>query len=261
MTRFYTGGLMGRDIISNESKEKMFYFLIKNEIEEMIDVKLHSLYQKNPVETINVKKIEEECKNQFFDQLGEILEKSVKACTEFYEVLKLDDPDLFDSLQGEFKAIARNVATCRSIHDLTQLKHLSFSEKDENIIYAMGLKHFKEEQLDKAYLYFSFLTLIDAENAHIWLARGMVEQNLGRYQEALSSYSSSASLAPENLIVYFQIIDTLLLMKHHDEAKRVYETFMQEVDPELYSHHSLMISKLEKVRSYLNQSASTAVIV
>lgn len=242
--------------ISTEDKEKMFFLSIRNEIEGMVDTKLHSLYENHPGKKMDSRKIEEECQIQFFDGLSKMFENSIKICGEFYEQLKLDDSELYAKVQSGLVPISEKVVHCKSIRDLLELKQNYLSKDDEKKIYSIGLKHFKEEHFEAAYLYFSFLSLLDAENSHIWLARGMVEQNLGKYQDALGSYASSLSLSPRHLVTYIQIMDTLLLMKHFDEAHRVYETFMREVHPENYSRNSFIISKLNVVRSFLTQAVA-----
>lgn len=242
--------------ISIEDKEKMFFSSIRNEIEGMVDTKLHSLYVSHPGIKIDSNKVEEECQMQFFDGLSKMFESSIKICGEFYEQLKLDDAELYGKVQSGLAPISEKVVHCQSVRDLLELKQKYLSKEDEKKIYSIGLKHFKEEHFEAAYLYFSFLSLLDAENAHIWLARGMVEQNLGKHQEALGSYASSLSLAPGHLVTYIQIMDTLLLMKHFDEAHRVYETFMREVNPDSYSRNAFILSKLNVVRSFLTQAAA-----
>lgn len=242
---------MSENIVSIQDNEKKLFLSIQNEIEGMVDNKLHTLYQKGPVGRIDAKRVEVECKNQFFGDLSEVLDKSIQGCAEFYELLKHDDPSLYEHLNKELTPLSEKIGECQSIHDLIKLDKVSISQEDQKKIYAIGFKYFKEELLEKAYVYFIFLTLIDPENHHIWLARGMAEQNLGKYADALSSYSSSISLSPGHLIAYLQMMDTLLLMREYDAAQQVYDSFMREVDSEIYSDNSVIVSKLSVVRSYL----------
>lgn len=249
------GFFMGKHQITVKDKENMLFLAIKNEIDGMVDTKLHSLYA-NHSHKIDEQKVEKECQKQFFHDLEKMFDNSAKVCQEFYRLIKHDDHSLHAKMQKEIGAISDKLAKCKSVRDLLKLQHPHLSKEDEHQIYSHALKHFKDEDFDSSYIYFSFLSLINAENPHAWVGRGMSEQNLGKYQEALASYSSALSLAPANLIVYIQIMDTLLLMKHFDEARHVYEAFMREVNPENYAHNSFILSKINVVRSFLMQSVS-----
>ncbi len=243
---------------SIEDQEKKFFMSIKNEIDSMVDIKLHAFYKSDSNGKSDIKKIEKECSDQFFRDLEKIFDDSVKNCEAFYQQLKLDDRALYKSIKKEMEPILSKIQICKSFKDLVDLKESHLSEGTHNEIKEIGLKHFKNGHFDKAYLYFTFLSLADAESPQVWLVRGMVEQNLGKYEQALNSYSAALTLAPEHLITYLQIIDTLLLMKRFDEALHTYEIFMREINPEHYAHNPFVISKLTTIRSFLPQLTSKA---
>ena len=100
-----------------------------------------------------------------------------------------------------------------------------------------------------------FLSFVDELNADVWLLKGMSEQNMQRYEEALQSYFTSVKADPTVLLSYIQIVDTLLLSGKVDEARQVYSTLQAEIEPSEYLNYPFYASKCKKIEAYLNKIA------
>lgn len=244
---------MIKDLISTEEREELFVYSIKKIIDETKHAKIHLHYEKKG-EGIDSEKIEEECSSQFFDALTNTFFDSIAMCKIFFEYLQKDNPLLYVKLERELIPLSAKLTGCKTMHALLELSRHALARGDQESIYSLGLKHFQEEYFEIAHLYFTFLSLIDSQNPEIWLIKGMAEQNLEKFQDALASYSSAISLAPGNLVTYVQMMELLLLMKRYKEAYHVYETFLREIDPDHYVKNSFMTSKLNVIRSFFTHS-------
>jgi tetratricopeptide (TPR) repeat protein len=153
-------------------------------------------------------------------------------------------------------AISENLSKCKNVRALLRLTEHAFSPHEIKKIQQMGLKHFQNQHIDQAHLYFTFLTMIDSENASIWLAKGMAEQSLEKFEEALVSYSNALTLLPQGIVTYIQIIETLILMKKIEQAQQVYDIFVKEIDQNLFAHDEFLVSKVNGVKEFLSHLVS-----
>jgi tetratricopeptide (TPR) repeat protein len=107
----------------------------------------------------------------------------------------------------------------------------------------------------KINLYFLFLSFVDESNAYIWLLKGMSEQNMHRYEDALQSYLTSVTVNPSILLSCIKMIDTLLLSDKMDEARQVYSILQAEVDPSEYLSDPFYVEKCKKIEASLKMAA------
>lgn len=243
------------DKLKLDDREKTLLMTIKAEIEAIVDNKIHSIYKLAPHSHINQKAVENDSKELFFKELERKIQKDIELCSRFYEQLKLDDPSLYNKIKERLEKNSDQLANLKTLHDLKEVNEKNLSKEELDKVYHVGVEWFKKEDYDKSLLYFTYLSLVDAENPQVWVSKGMAEQNLGKQEEALNSYMISITLAPYNLVPYLQIMDTLILMKKFTQAHQIYELFMREVDPEEYSHNAFLMSKLNTIREFLKKVA------
>ncbi|MES2199741.1 MAG: hypothetical protein V4489_06200 [Chlamydiota bacterium] len=227
---------------------------LNKEIDELTDKEILLRYKTS--QDVNTKEIRVKKEKEFFDNIKVQLEKFVTQCIPFGEQLKVDDMQIYEKL----KAGALDEETLKKkLSDYTALKELKkatmaiLTGEELKKLTEIGKKHFNDGHFDKAHLYFLFLSAMDASNADIWLCKGMAEQNLQSYTEALQSYFTAITLDPTLLLTYLQIIDCLILNKSIEEAKQFYSVFQNEISPHEYSDDPFYISKVEAIKQHLTK--------
>jgi len=195
-----------------------------------------------------------ETEDVFFKNMVAQLEKFVQESTPFIEQLKVDNPTLFKNLtttQVNIEAIQKKIADCKTTEDFKKIYNNPLNSNDLAVINQLGEKWFNENQFEKAHHYFFFLSAVDPANADVWIAKGMAEQNLSHYEEALGSYSMAINLSPTYLLPYLQIIDCLILSKKIDDAKQLFHFLEKEIDPKQYSENPFYVSKVNTIKEHL----------
>jgi tetratricopeptide (TPR) repeat protein len=232
------------------AKEQALLGAIRDEIEHLADTKEMTLSR------LGHKKVErealiKECEEQFFDMLQKQLANDDKNCHLFYQQLKTDNEALYQRIHTSLMKVLPYLEGCKTLQDLRILNKQVIAPKELEEIYRMGRQLFAQEHFQEALLYFAFLSCIDAENPDIWFAKGMAEHNLGHFEEALHSYSMTIALAPHYLPTHIQVMNCLILAKHFEQAQEYYNTFMHEIDSQMYADNENLKMQLASIQEFL----------
>jgi tetratricopeptide (TPR) repeat protein len=130
-------------------------------------------------------------------------------------------------------------------------KHHKIKHNPLEEIYALGMHYYDAQDFHKAYLYMSWLSIADAKNSQVWFLKGICEQNLKKYPEALVTYNHVIAIEPGFIYVYQQIMNCLILMGDLKNAKHVYEIFTHDVDKKSYSDDKYIVDNLECIKNCL----------
>lgn len=197
----------------------------------------------------------------YFNSLANILNNQRVACGVFFNELKSSDNTLFKKLikeiatnKNEEDKLDQNPQGFFSFDDKTfekfkennLKKHLTTD--DQKLLFDKGFNFFSEQDYKKAFTLFNFLSVVNPTSASVILMKGIADQNLGKYTDAIVSYSQVLELDPTCLLAYVQLMESLLLSNHPVQAKDVYDTFIDEVDESLYSKDKMLLDKLEKIK-------------
>lgn len=241
---------------NKESNDNDFFSYIETEINQISDQKLVDLHKKHKGHsTPNKETLLKQTEEEFFFNFEKDCEKYNQTCQKFYDQLKIDNVDLYNKVIEEPRKLIDKFKEVKDISDLNQLNNFNYSEDVLRKVYEKGVHWFHDEHFDKSHLYFTFLSLVDSTNIHVWLLKGMNEQNLELYDDALSSYAIAISLNPTFLSAYIQTIQCLILGNHLDKAREVFDVFTHDVSPHEYEHNDYMKSQIEGIKEYLHQLA------
>lgn len=236
------------------SEEEVFYQTAKEAIVQKVHDKVDSLSKSN--QPIDLPKIEKKAENDFFEELSQQMDQSVEYFSSFFDVLQNDKKQIFLKLlnpENPAKDLESEIKACKTFKEMRELSPASVLTADDFAeLYDQGTKWFDEQHFDKAFLYFLFLTSCKSDNFEYWLGKAMCEQSLGKYKDALASYSKVAELNPDFGLTYLQMIECLLLLNQKEDAKELYSLFFQDIKPAEYAKDAYFASKLEAVKSSLN---------
>lgn len=244
---------------NEQENELEFYLGVKAFVDQNVDSEVMTLSQTN--QKIDIASITKKCEERFFSDLGKEIEDLVGQLPSFFRQLELDNKIIYDKIYNQLVGLSKTseeftnlIKSCITFKELNNLSSaFVLTPEDLKKLYDQGKNWFTEEDYNKAFLYFLFLTSIDSQNAENWIARGMSEQNLGRFNEAIATYMIVIKLDPDYLLNYLQIIDCLILNKQLNEASQLYSTFMREIDPTDYSDSPFLLSKLEGIKNFINK--------
>lgn len=234
-------------------QEKTALIEVKKAIGKLVNDKVVEAKAKGITPDLSV--IEMECEEQFFDEFQHQIELASENTVQFLNQLKADEPVLFEKIRKDFSIKVPKVEQGCPVpfneDDLSIGDPHPLTSEEVQHFYQRGLDWFDQEDYDKAFLYFSFLTFNRPDDPEMWFVKGMAEQNLLRFDEALISYGRTISLNPQSLLPYIHIIDTLILAQELDKAKEFYEGFIREVKPEDYADNPIVRAKLKTIDDYL----------
>jgi len=242
----------------NELKEEQkFFTAIKTAIDHEVDAKTISLAKSN--QPYDKAKIKAQCEKTFFSQIQHEWEKIAEKLSPFFLQLKHDHPDLLNKMQegvpSSVEKLTESIKNCKKLSDFNKLSPTSKLTAEEiKELNRTGRKWFREHAFDKALSYFLFLITCDPNNVENWLAKGMAEQNLTNYDDALISYSTVLNLAPDYALCYLQIIECLIHKKQWEAAQQCYSAFVENTKPEEYRHDAFLTSKVKNIELFLNAS-------
>lgn len=237
--------------------DKEFFAGVKAVIDRSVDEKIMSLSKtKQPIDKAA---ITEQCTKDFFTGVAHEWEKMAVQLAPFFPQLQHDNPEIFNKLRSALppseEAYIQSIKNCKSLRDFTALSpgtHLP--TEDLKTLYEIGRKRFQENAYNKAIPYFLFLISCDPKNPDYWLAKGMAEQNLGKYDEALLSYYTVLQIDPTYALCYLQVMDTLIFKGQIDAAKQCYSAFIENSRPEEYSDDPFFVAKLKKIETLIKAS-------
>lgn len=219
--------------IQNPDKQTETFQEVKKAVDECVYKKISVLSAHN--KQVNHDLIERECIDEVFKIQEDRISEEITRMGQFVKQLVQDDPQLFKEIkaralnsvqQGKDGTEGQNVD--EGIENTTNI----LSKEEIEKLYQIGANWFSNKNYINSYLYFTYLSLADPENSVVWMARGMVEQQNGNYEEALISYGNSIRIEPGNLLAYIHLMNCLIQSNHRDTAKQIYEEFIQVIDPQ-----------------------------
>ncbi len=219
------------------SREELDLFQqIKELVEEKIKVKIQE--EKLAGHAIpNKDMLEMECTDSVFREMEMTFLGTLQYVDLFNEHLQKDHPDLYKQIKHHVEKNAESLKKLTSFHQVVEYgkKHQIDSHLLDRV-YKVSVNHCTAGNLDKAFLCFNWLCLFDPKNPRVWFMKGMTEQSLKRYPEALLSYYQVISLDTDFINVYTQLMNCLILMGDLVSAKEIYKTFTKQVDPKIYAN-------------------------
>lgn len=229
------------DSVSIEDRKQEMKKMIDEEIDKRVLEKINAL-QNAHTPNIDAAKIEKECRDELIKEVIRQVKEDEKKIPEFFQQLQLDNPKLYEVLKLRAdQSMANSVEKFKITLDKDELEKLL----------SLGRKWFVEDDYNKAFLYFCFITLADPKNADAWLKRGMAEHNLQKYDNAMQSYASSLMIDPRSLLTYINLMNSLILANRIEEAKQIYDDLAPDLDPSFFTNGSDIANKLVVVKQYV----------
>ncbi len=226
--------------------------LIKNNIDRKADEKTIKNYNENgSVPLIDRNKIEQQVEEDYWRRFSEELDKTSSEVLIFYENLQKDNPDLYHQLKA--KTPLFDLQKIKTLEEFNKVELLRLTEDECYELYLLGTTFFNEGNFAKAFEYLNFLSFHEKENPDVWLAKGMTEQALKKYNEALQSYKKSIKLTPSFLIDYLLMVDCLVALNRREEANKIFELFVNEVHPNMYPDHEVFQDKVQSLKEKLDK--------
>lgn len=219
------------------SREELDLFQQINElVEEKIKVKIQE-EQLAGHTIINKDMLERECTDDVFHEVEMSLSGMMQYIDLFNEHLQKDHPDLYKELKYHVEKDMESLKKLSSFHEVIEYgKKHRIDPHLLDRVYKVSVNYCTAGNLDEAFLCFNWLCLVDSKNPRMWFMKGITEQNLKRYAEALCSYYQVISLDTDFINVYTQIMNCLILMGDLANAKEIYKTFTKQVDPKTYAN-------------------------
>jgi tetratricopeptide (TPR) repeat protein len=241
-----------------DKEEEEIFLEMKGQIEKMTDTEVKALADKAPLRELDVEAIREKKVKEYLDQMKNQMEETAYQLLPFFDQIREDSLSLFNKICQPIdpEELNRKLVACKTLGEIKKVCNRPLLPEDLREIKQLGESWFKAEQYDKAQLYYLYLTAVESGNEKNWLAKGMTEQNMGLYQEAIGSYFFAIRLSPTHLFPYLLLIDCLILSDKLDEARQFFEVLEREVSSELYAENRLYISKIDKIRQYLQRAAA-----
>lgn len=193
--------------------------------------------------------IEKACTEEFFKELEQFLNSVSEDTDKFLALLKQDDVVLYEKIAKKIEEEKEDFKSVKNFHELSERGHVKrYEDVLLDKVYDIGAKYYGTGDFPKAYLYFCWLTIVDAENPQMWFLKGVIELNLKMYDKALASLYQVLTIDPGYVNVYTQIMNCLILMEDFDTVKTVYKSFLQEVDPRSYEDDALFKENLGYIK-------------
>ena len=193
--------------------------------------------------------LEKKCTQEFFHDLEGYLTNISKQIEGFLDLLKHDDAKLYEQLHRIIEDSSKELKNIKNFHDLVNVgKHIKISEPTLDMIFQIGAHHYSTGHYLKALLYFNWLCSVEGTNPQMWYLKGVAEQNLEHYNEALISFAQVISLDETFYHVYAQIMNCFVLMGNMKSAKEVYDSFIKDVDPSVYKDDKTFVENLHCIK-------------
>jgi len=212
--------------VDKSSQDDVFFSSIKSAVDLDFQNQINQLSKLNI--PINPKEIRERCEKKFFANIEKELSKTAELNKQFLALIREDNLPLFDKIIETFSKISRSeeelnekIRSFKKLADFESLNPDTLSQEEIKEIHQLGNKWFESGDYDKSLLYFTFLSAVDSKNQEVWLAKGMSEQNIQRYEEALASYSVVLNLDPSVLMTYLLVMECLLSVSKISEAEQI----------------------------------------
>ena len=222
-----------------------------NAVNELIDQAVLQKINSMPVGTADIVRIKKECEDQILPQIKTEMLNQLEVIKEFGKQFALDLPELCEKAKL-FYANSLNKSENQDISNSNKLNPETYYTKEEiQIIYNTGRNWLEQNDYAKALLYFSFLAITNSKNADLFVLKGMVEQNLGKNEEALKSYAIALAIEPENINAQVNFMCCLLILNHADLARQAFDEF-KTIDPALYVNNNDLKERVFIIEQQLN---------
>lgn len=244
------GGSMPKQSTLNR-EEVDFFQQIKELVDEKVQAKIHE--EKHLRHKIKDKVlIEKECADALFHKMEAPLLQTMQNVELFHDHLEKQHPELFSQIKHHFQKEIEELKKIRSFHQIVEYgKKKKMSPALLNKVYEVGANHCTARNLDNAFLCFTWLCLFNPQNPKVWFMKGVIEQNLKKYPDALLSYYQTLSLNADFINVYTQLMNCLILMGDLTTAKNIYKKFTHEVDPKTYAHDEGFCENMKCIKEIL----------
>ncbi len=234
------------------SDEIKAYFFMKDAKARIIEEQIN-IHSKLSI-PIDYPSIEKNAEQSVIIELEHVLKHLSELGVEALDVLKTDHLVLYNKIIEVFKNVYINeeesikkLKSCKRWHDFKKLMPVIFPPSLIDEIFAIGEDYYCREDFNRARILFSFLILISSKNPIFWLIKGLSEQNIERYDEALVSYHQAIQFDPTLFLTYLHIIECLLILSKTNEAMQVYGIFINEINKEDYENEEIVMLKLKKI--------------
>lgn len=258
---------MKKDDVAPEIKGELVKNL-KAEIDKRVLIKIQWLEKSHHNAKIDPKKIEKECIQELVLGMEPQFENNSKILINFKERLKEDHPDLYKQLiewqakqaagdriedllksQKSGEMTLEDIATLLGIDNDPSSK--VFTDQDLDILFNIAKNWFSKNEYSRAYDYLVSLTILSAQSSEVWLMRGIIEQHLGKFDNAIESYFKAILYDPNDIKIFINLMNCLILANKLEQAKAVYDKFKLEIDPSMYSHDEQIAKGLESIRKFV----------
>ncbi len=238
--------------INFDKEDLIFFSSIKKQIDELTDQEI--ILKQKTSQKIDRKSIRDKKEREFLDNLNTLLQNIALQCSGLGEELKKDNIQIYEKLKSfcsDKESIIEKYKDYSSIKELkNQCKNLLSQEELKNLA-EIGAQHFDQNRFNEARLYFLFLSVLEPFNANHCISKGMAEQNMKNYDEAIASYFMAITLDSTQLLPYLEIIDCFILSNRIDEAKQIFSQIEKEVHPNEYADNPFYASKIKIIRDSL----------
>lgn len=242
------------------SQEEIALF---SEIRDAIDAHVHDKVSKElklQPSKIDEASIEEECTREIFQEMATPLAIAMEDVVKFTQLLKVEDEKAYEELASQVspedlkKSLSKKDTTFNDLIEFSK-KHAASSELLDKI-YLLGLNHYQSGENEKAFLYFNWLCTADADNAQVWFLKGLIEESLGKFQDAIVTHYMAMSLDPTMLQVYPQLISCFLLTGDIATAKSLYDIFTAEINVNDMKDDPLLQDNIMRIKERLERRST-----
>lgn len=196
--------------------------------------------------------------NKIFDLLKVELEKMCIQSVSFILYLQEDDNELYQKLtealeskQFDAESFNTKLKQCKSKKDFEEIVVKPFTSEELQKVCDYGKKWFEQNEFEKAQAYFQYLIGMDPSNADYWLFKGMTEQALTNYEEAIICFTKIVDLKPDYLMSHLLIVDCLISNDQIQEAKEYFNQVLNIVSEDEYADDELFVSTINSLKETL----------
>lgn len=242
---------MAKKVVITAEEQELLHD-VDDLIEERVRHRVETQIKARHHHKIDEEAIRKKCAKEVFHEIEEATKSAYTSVIAFFDLLKLENAHLFDQIEKQSASVLESTKDATNFHEFfEQGKMRKIDPKLLEEVYTMGLHHYQKKQYDKAYLYFNWMSMVDPSNPQAWFNRGVAEQNLHKFNEAISSYLHLLSHFPRYMPAYAQLMNCLLIVGKLDTAKQVYEEFTHLFHAKDYDADKPFAENLARIKSAL----------
>lgn len=226
-----------------------------HQVDEQVDEKVHGKIRKQHKhghQKIDEKAIEEECAQEVFQELQKPVTEMIHTGEQFFKQLKHDDPHLYVEFGHELEVKGVDLQKVTDFDAFVEYwNQHQIDPKMLYKIYQIGERHYVSREFEKAHLYFTWLCAADAKSPQMWFVKGIVEQSMKKFGDAVASFCQVITLDPTIVNVYTQLMNCLILMGELEAARQVFDIFSKEIDPKDYKNDNFITNNVNSIKEIL----------